>query len=160
MTNLIKYRPLDFLQDINKEINQFFNNKNWFFNERFFDVETDHWTPYVDIKEELDKFIINVDVPGVNLKDIDISINDNRVLTIKGERNLEHSNKDKDYSRMERISGKFYRQFSLPDYIDSEHVQATIKDGVLSIIALKSKEHTVKKIKIEPAEKILLEDKD
>jgi len=160
MPNLIKYRPLDFLQDVHKEINQFFNNKNWFFNERFFDLETDHWIPHVDIKEESNKFIINVDVPGVNLKDIDISINDNRVLTNKGERNLEHSNKDKDYSIMERISGKFYRQFSLPDYIDSEHVQATIKDGVLSIIALKSKEHTVKKIKIEPAEKILLEDKD
>lgn len=162
MSNISKYRPLEFLQGINKEINRFFSNKNWFTEDRFADLEVDHWIPYGDIKEGSNDFVINIDLPGVNLKDIDISIDNNKLLTVKGERRIEYSNKDKGYSKIERVSGTFYRQFSLPEHIDSEQIKASIKDGVLSIIAPKNKDHIVKKIKIEPIsiEKEMLEDEN
>jgi HSP20 family protein len=88
--------------------------------------------PAVDIKEEENRFVIEADIPGVEPKDIEIAM-ENGVLTIRGERKIESQQEGKEYKRVERVYGAFYRRFSLPDTADAESVSATGKNGVLQI---------------------------
>jgi HSP20 family protein len=111
-------------------------------------VESSRWIPAVDIKEEADKFILAVDIPGVNPKDVEISM-ENNVLTLKGSRE-ETINEDKHgYHRIERIKGSFYRRFTLPDTADAEQVAAKSKHGVLEVIIGKKKAVQARKITVE-----------
>lgn len=95
-------------------------------------IATSAWAPAVDIQEETNQFVIEADIPGVEPKDIEISM-ENGVLSLKGERRLENREEGKDYHRVERLHGVFYRRFSLPDTADAEKVEAYGKDGVLQI---------------------------
>lgn len=95
-------------------------------------VVTSHWRPAVDIKEEADRFVIMADLPGVDPSDIEITM-ENGVLSIKGERKAEIRNEKEGYKRVERVSGTFYRRFSLPDSADAERIEAKGKDGVLEV---------------------------
>ena len=97
------------------------------------DVAVSNWRPAVDIKEEDNRFLIKADVPGVDPKDIEITMEDG-VLTIKGERTVEKDEKREDYRRLERSRGTFYRRFSLPDTADADKIEAVGKDGVLEIV--------------------------
>ena len=82
-------------------------------------VVTSHWRPAVDIKEEANRFVIMADLPGVDPGDIEITM-ENGVLSIKGERKSEIRDEKEGYKRVERVSGTFYRRFSLPDSADAE----------------------------------------
>ena len=95
-------------------------------------VETSHWIPAIDIKEDSEKFSILADLPGIDKKDICISM-ENNILTIKGERIEESKEEKENYKRIERIRGSFYRRFTLPDTADDEKIQASMKNGVLEI---------------------------
>ncbi|MDY6992689.1 MAG: Hsp20/alpha crystallin family protein [Pseudomonadota bacterium] len=109
-----------FYRDLNQNVNAEDDSK----------VALYSWVPAVDIKEESQQFVVDVDIPGVDPKDIEVSM-ENSVLIIKGERILEHQNPE--YKRAERVHGRFYRRFSLPDTADAEHITATGKNGVLTI---------------------------
>jgi len=97
------------------------------------DVAISHWRPAVDIKEEDNRFLIKADIPGVDPKNIEITMEDG-VLTIKGERTSEKEEKREDFRRVERSRGTFYRRFSLPDTADAEKIEANGRDGVLEIV--------------------------
>lgn len=89
------------------------------------------WIPQVDI-QELDKsYIVLVDVPGIEDKDIDITL-DKNILTIKGSR-TSTLDEDAENKRQERVVGNMLRQFTLPDTVDGEHISASSKLGVLRI---------------------------
>ena len=96
------------------------------------DYHVNAWQPEVDIKEEADRYIIQTDLPGVDAKDIDITLK-NDVLTLKGERSLEKHEEREGYKRVERARGTFYRRFSLPDTANADKIEAKSKDGVLTI---------------------------
>lgn len=129
--NLIRYNPWTLLDD-------FFEDRP----ERPHHLE--HWIPAVDIKEEKDSYHIHADLPGVSLKDIDVTV-ENNMLTIKGSRDTKSKESSKDYTRIERISGKFVRRFTLPDDADPNKIDAHSKDGVLDIVIPKKAEHVVSK---------------
>lgn len=95
-------------------------------------VATSHWIPNVDIQEETDQFVIEADIPGVDPKEIEISM-EAGILTIKGERKSEYEEEEYLYKRVERSMGNFYRRFSLPHSVDAEKIVATGKHGVLKI---------------------------
>ena len=97
------------------------------------DVETSDWRPAVDIREEENRYVIHADIPGVEAKDIDITM-ENGILSIKGERKDETRDERNGYKRVERVRGTFYRRFSLPDTADAERIEARSKDGVLEIV--------------------------
>ncbi len=108
---------------------------------RFFNLELDdddntltsgNWTPAVDIAEKDDHFLIEADIPGVDPKNIEVSM-ENGYLTVKGERESETKDEKEGYSRVERLHGSFYRRFSLPETADSENVSAASNKGVLQI---------------------------
>ncbi len=111
-------------------------------------IVTSHWRPAVDIKEEDNRFLITADLPGVDPKDIEITMEDG-VLTIKGERHSEASTEKEGFKRIERVSGAFYRRFSLPDSADAERIEATGKDGVLQIVLPKHEKVQPRRIEVK-----------
>src|SRR5687768_15669737 len=107
--SLIRYQPGQrLLQD---EIKQVFDK---FFNEGDGDassVVTSQWVPRVDIREEADRFVIFADLPGLDPKDIEVSM-DKGILTIRGERSAEARTENERFSRIERAHGVFHRRFA------------------------------------------------
>lgn len=93
----------------------------------------------VDVKETDKEVVVSAEVPGVDIKDIDVSLK-NGGLLIKGEKRQEKEEKDKGYYRMERSYGSFERYLPLPCEIDRESVAASYKDGVVKITMQKTKE--------------------
>ena len=110
--------------------------------------KTRPWAPAVDIVETENELILKADVPGVDLKDIDIQL-ENGTLTVKGERKLEKEEKNKGFHRMERSYGSFVRIFTVPDTVDAEHVKAAYEAGVLTITLPKKEVAKPKAIKVQ-----------
>jgi HSP20 family protein len=90
------------------------------------------WTPAVDVHEEANQFVVRADLPGVKPADIEITA-EKGVLTLRGARAFEQKNDDGHYSRVERVSGKFVRSFTLPDNVQTDAIKAQFKDGVLEL---------------------------
>lgn len=106
------------------------------------------WAPDVDIKETDKEIIVKADLPGMKLEDIEVSV-DKDQLVIKGERKMEKEEKEKDYIRVERSYGSFYRSFDIGVPIKEDEVKATYKDGVLEVILPKAEVKKAKKVQIE-----------
>ena len=108
------------------------------------------WAPAVDIREEDKQFVIHADLPGVEAKDIDVSL-EKGILTLRGARKLEKRDEKNGFRRVERISGEFYRSFSLPDTADSQAVKARFANGVLEVVIPKQAQVLPRKISVEAA---------
>ncbi|MGD9536601.1 MAG: Hsp20/alpha crystallin family protein [Alphaproteobacteria bacterium] len=93
--------------------------------------------PKVDIAETDAAYEVTADLPGVEEKDVDVSVSDG-VLRIKGERKSEKEEKKKNYHRIERSFGSFERAISLPEGIDEGKIEANFKQGVLKVTLPKS----------------------
>ena len=111
-------------------------------------VVTSQWAPRVDIKEEDKRFVIFVDVPGVDPADIEVSM-EKGILTIKGEREAGGSAESNGkFTRVERARGAFHRRFALPDSADADGITANGKFGVLEIEIPKKAQATPRRITI------------
>ena len=97
------------------------------------------WEPTLDVGETKDALTVKAELPGVEQKDIGVSLQDG-VLTIKGEKEAEKEEKDKRYHRVERSYGAFFRSISLPAAVEADKVTATFKDGVLTVTLPKAPE--------------------
>jgi HSP20 family protein len=108
--------------------------------------------PSTDISETDKEFAITTELPGLERKDVEISLEDN-VLTIRGEKKMETSPNDKNKNEhvSERSYGVFYRVFELPVTVDPNSVQATMSNGVLKITIPKPAPTQSKKIEIKEA---------
>ncbi len=112
-------------------------------------VQTDVTCPFaVDVLEDKDQVVLKAELPGVNPKDVDLHVEDN-VLTISGEKKLEHEDKKDSYLRIERYYGKFSRAFTLPPYVDPNQVSAEYKDGVLTVTLPKRPETKPRQIQVK-----------
>jgi HSP20 family protein len=103
--------------------------------------------PSVDVYEDDNSIILKMEVPGVDQKDIDVRV-ENNLLTVQGERKFEKEEKEENFQRIERRYGRFSRSFTLPNSVDSEHVQADYENGVLKIKLTKRAEAKPKQIKV------------
>lgn len=112
------------------------------------EVSITEWAPSIDVKEEDKRFVIHADVPGVKAKDIDVSM-ENGLLTIRGKRESEVKEEKSNYLRVERSSGSFLRQLSLPDAVDQNKIEAKCTDGVLEITLPKSAQSLGHKIVVK-----------
>ena len=106
------------------------------------------WIPPADITETEDRVVVQAELPGIEEKDIDLSVNGN-LLTIRGEKNRLIKEKDGDHYLGDRYYGSFYRTFQLPADIVQEKAEATFKKGVLRISVPKAAESKTKKIEIK-----------
>jgi HSP20 family protein len=110
-------------------------------------VETE-WAPAVDVSETADQVVIKAEVPGMEAKDIDISLAGD-VLTIKGEKKSEREEKKENYHLVERTYGSFSRSLKLPTAVAADQVEASYKKGVLTISCPKKEEVKPKAIEIK-----------
>jgi HSP20 family protein len=108
------------------------------------------WAPPVDIFERQDHLVIRAEVPGVQMEDMDVRI-ENGVLTLHGERKQDTDLKEENAHRLERVYGAFTRSFSLPTTVDALKVSATYKDGVLEVTVPKAETAKPKMVEIRAA---------
>ena len=97
--------------------------------------------------EDEKKVVLKLEVPGIEEKDLDVSV-ENNTLTVKGERKFEKEEKEENFHRIERRYGSFFRAFTLPTTVDTEHVQASYTAGVLKLELTKRPEAQPKQIKV------------
>ena len=109
------------------------------------------WMPPVDIFSTGEhELVIKAEIPGMNKDEIDITV-ENFTLTIHGEKKAEQAVKDDQFHRVERSYGAFTRSFALPHTVDSNKVEASYKDGVLTIKLPQREEAKPKQIKVNVA---------
>jgi HSP20 family protein len=104
--------------------------------------------PAFDISETENEYVISGEIPGIEPKDLDVSLNDG-ILTVKGEKKQESEEKEENYHRIERHYGSFQRSFRLPENINREKLDASYKDGILKLTLPKSEQSEVKKIEVK-----------
>ncbi len=109
-----------------------------------------NFVPAVDVYEDAEKLVLKLEVPGIRREDLDIRV-EGRVLTVKGERKFESEEKEENFHRIERRFGSFVRSFTLPSTVNTEKVDATSADGVLSISFAKKPEAQPKQIQVQVA---------
>ena len=147
MSNLIPWDGRSEMERFRNEIDKMF--KNVFAGSSFGSAfEKRDWWPAMDISETGKQIVVNAEIPGIDAKNIDISLN-GRVLTIKGEKKQEQEEKEDSYHRIERRYGSFSRSFELPADVDAGKVKANYKDGVLKLNLPKTEEQSIKKIEVK-----------
>src|SRR6185437_12067394 len=134
---VLRYEPWNVVSQLQQDINRVFGNLN----EADGSSATSEWTPAVDVREYTDRFQLLLDVPGVEPKDVEITL-DGGVLTVAGNRAEEKTvgptgAEQPQHQRIERRLGRFHRRFILPDTADAENVNASGRNGVLEVVIAK-----------------------
>lgn len=155
----MKYEPENIFASMQNEMNRMFEEFSRAFSD-FSPVVPKRWegtsfgaaVPRVDAIETGDAFEISAELPGMTEKDIEVSLSGN-LLTLKGEKKAEKETKGKDYYRMERSYGSFHRSIPIPAEFVPEKVEASFKNGVLTVTLPKTEKarEEVKKIPIKAA---------
>lgn len=145
--HLTRFEPWSIVELLHRDLDRMAHS-------RFGDADdknaVSNWVPAVDIIEENDRFVLHADVPGVDPKDIDVSM-DAGVLSVSGERKSEHVTNEDGFRRIERASGRFFRRFSLPDTADGEGITARCSNGILEVSIPKRAELQARRITVEAA---------
>jgi HSP20 family protein len=133
-------------QEVNRLFDRFFDD---------FDLEPSSWRsdlesfhPRVDVSEADDEIEIRAELPGVDEKDIEVSVS-NDAVTLKGEKREEKEEKHRDYYRREQSYGSFHRVIPLGGDVDADKAEASFKHGVLKVTLPKSARAQKKKITVE-----------
>ena len=143
--SLVNYDPFFSVRQLQDDINRAF--RGWSSDDS--SGVTADWVPAVDINEFDDKFQLFVDVPGVDPKDVEITL-EGGVLTITGNRYVQAEKSDESVvrRRTERGTGRFYRRFILPETADADKVKAVDRHGVLEISIPKQAKAQPRRIKV------------
>lgn len=112
------------------------------------------WGIPLDVVEEQNDIVVKASIPAVKPEDIEVTIEDG-VLTIKGETKTEHEQKGKNYLMKERAIGNFYRALRLPQSVDTEKVQNSYENGVLTLTFPKLESKKAKQLKINASGKVI-----
>ena len=130
----------------NSDLAETFENMlSSFFGTDIESVSGKYW-PRVDIEETKEAYLIKAELPGMSKKEVSVEL-DNNILTISGEKKEE--TEDRTFHRKEIFSGSFSRTFSLPEHVDTEHVTAEFKNGILSLTIPKAEKEHKKQITIK-----------
>lgn len=145
-TDLSTWQPFEEMSTIHERINQLFNRISG--DDMMLTQQA--WNPLMDVVEKDNMILLEMDVPGMEKKDINVEI-DSGGLTIRGERKRESKEKNGDYVHIERRYGSFLRRFPIPEYVDKDNIKVTCKDGILKINMNKvpGKKKIAKTLKIE-----------
>lgn len=145
---LIRWEPFREISRLRREMDrlweEFFGPSRRAFEPLF--AET--WTPAIDVSETADKVTVKAEVPGIEPKDIEISMVGD-TLTIKGEKKAEREEKGESYHLVERSYGSFSRSIRMPAPVDPDKIEATYKNGILTITCPKKEEVKPKAIEVK-----------
>ena len=143
---LVPWKPFDEFTTFRREMDRLWDR---FFSERpALDMLEKGWEPTMDITETKSDLIVKAELPGIDPKEIDISLTGD-TLTIKGEKQQEKEEKEENYYRIERSYGIFSRTIKLPVSVQNDKIKASYQHGVLKITLPKSEEAKQKQIKIK-----------
>ncbi len=148
MTLLTRWDPFREVLPLQERMNRLFQETPWTagpWREEF--TSTASFMPPVDIYEDENHLVLKVEVPGMQEKDIEVSL-ENNVLTVRGERKLEKEEKEENFHRIERRYGAFTRSFTLPNTVDTDKVNAEYTNGLLHIRLAKRAEAKPRQIKV------------
>jgi len=145
--NIVPWKPFDELTTLRREMDSLWDR---FFPETPFHERyaTHEWLPSIDLKETKDKLVVKAELPGLEAKDVDITLTDD-ILTIKGEKKEEREEKDEHRFFVERYTGTFERRIKLPSLVKTDKIDATFDKGILTVNLPKSEEARKKEIKIK-----------
>jgi HSP20 family protein len=150
--SIVRWNPARELLDMEREFSKLFNvfGKRIGFSESDSKDEYDNavWMPLTDIKEDKDNYFVMLDLPGVAKDDVKVSYADGQ-LSVSGERKQEKESKDSKFHRVERVYGRYYRSFSLPQTVKEGKIEAEFKDGQLTITVPKAEEVKPKELEIK-----------
>jgi HSP20 family protein len=144
--NIIKYDPFRDLRTLQDEMNRLFSLTV----PRVTGEDAmaqGAWSPSIDIFEGKDNIVLEAELPGMKIEDVDVSI-ENNTITLKGERKFEKRDENDNYHRVERSYGAFTRSFTLPRNVVGDDAQAEFKNGILRVTLPKREEEKARKIKI------------
>jgi HSP20 family protein len=139
MSALTKYEPLRELETFARRLNGMFHSP--FANDDFFstapmvlgNVFGQHFIPKVDITEDDKNMYIHAELPGMEKADVKVTVSDDGILTIKGEKKKEEKKETKNYVRMETNYGSFTRSFTLPPNVKSDAIDGNFEKGILNL---------------------------
>jgi HSP20 family protein len=140
---IMKYNAFPEVEDFPAGLRLFQDTVNRLFSE----PAARPWSPSVDIFETEDEVLLKADVPGVEMKDVDVQL-ENGTLTLRGERKFHNETKEGGFHRVERSYGSFARYFTLPDTVNAEAVKADYKNGVLTVKLPKKEVAKPRQIKV------------
>ena len=146
-TNIAKTSPLGLIEDLQSDLNRFFDSSLFNLSHNQQGAYRESWLPSTDIHDSVDQLIIKADLPGMEKDDIEVTVHGN-TLFIKGEKKHEEKIQDMGCLRSERFFGQFERALPLTDDIDSAKVDASFKNGVLTVTIPKREEAKPKQIKV------------
>lgn len=145
-TSMKRVDPFQELMGLQERMNQLFRGNFSGYNNE--DIASGAWAPAVDIYETPETIQMTFEIPGVNQQDIKVNL-ENNLLTVTGERRLEHEDRREGYHRVERSYGAFSRSFTLPSTIDPNQVNATFEQGLLRLTLPKRPETQPRAIEIK-----------
>ncbi|HOP06991.1 MAG TPA: Hsp20/alpha crystallin family protein [candidate division Zixibacteria bacterium] len=132
---------------ISKEVDQMFNRM--FTRNNVVDCDDcADFVPRVNIKETKDNVVLTFELPGMDKKDINVTV-EHKLLTVHGERKFESAENENGIVRNEIVTGSFSRSFTLPDYVDTENVAADYKNGLLTVQLSRKEETKPKQIDVK-----------
>lgn len=144
---IVRWDPFRDLMNLQDEVNRLFR-RSFFRGLEPASEAVATWAPALDMYETDDKLVVEAELPGLDAKDVEISLEDD-ILHIKGERKFSSEVKEENYHRIERAYGLFERTIPLPRKIDEDKVTATVSNGVLRIEMPKAEEAKPKKVPIK-----------
>ncbi len=149
---VVRYEPFRLLNRFHRDFNRFFDDTG--VSAEVANTAATSWLPSVDVREEQERFVVQVDLPGVDKKDIEI-VAEKGVLTIKGERHAETKTAaasfEPSYERVERVTGKFLRRFTLPETAQADAITAKQTNGVLEVSIPKQPQVQPKRVEVQAA---------
>jgi len=145
---VVRYEPFRLLNRFHRDFNRFFDDTG--VSAEVANTAATSWLPSVDVREEKERFVVQIDLPGVDKKDIEI-VAEKGVLTIKGERHAETKSGEASFERIERVSGKFLRRFTLPDTAQADAITAKQTNGVLEVSIPKQPQVQPKRVEVQAA---------
>ena len=142
--SVIRYNPFPELENFPAGLRLFQDSVNRLLSE----PNGRPWVPPVDIKETENELVLKADIPDVELKDIDVRL-ENGTVTIRGERKFEKTDEKGGWHRVERSYGSFERVFTLPETVNAEAVKADYKNGTLTLTLPKKEIAKPRQIKVQ-----------
>jgi HSP20 family protein len=146
MNSVVRWSPIASFTSVENELNRVMEDV---FGNRL-QHENAALLPPIDIEEQTDRYLLHVELPGVRLEDIKITLENNR-LTIRGQKTRTEDQKNATFHRLERGYGAFERSFTLTHAVKQEKIEATYRDGVLEVSVPKAEEAKAREIPIQTA---------
>jgi len=141
---LVRWEPFEGLSKMQSRINDLFGES---FGRSWTTPSVSTWYPPVDILESKDSYILRAELPGMKKEDFKLELKDG-TLTLNAERKSEKTVDGVEYRSVERVNGKFFRSFSLPETVKHDGIEATYRDGILEIHVPKAEEAKPRQIEI------------